>query len=74
MFESTQPNLRIDPNKRGFRVKESRQKESSAEITLEELARKLLVMVRDSDEKREIDLRAAIAQKIKETEVSNEDK
>jgi hypothetical protein len=55
-------------------VKESKQKESSAEITLEELARKLLVMVRDSGEKREIDLRAAIAQKIKETEVSNEDK
>ena len=55
-------------------MKVSRQKETSAEVTLEELARKLLVMVRDSGEKREIDLRAAIAQKIKETEVSNENK
>lgn len=55
-------------------MKESRTKESSAEVTLEELARKLLAMVRDSGEKREIDLRSAIAQKIKETEVSHEDK
>lgn len=55
-------------------MKKSSPKESSTEVTLEELARKLLVMVRDSGEKREIDLRAAIAQKIKETEVSNEDK
>lgn len=55
-------------------MKESRQKEPSAETTLEELARKLLVMVRDFGEKREIDLKAAIAQKIKETEVSNENK
>ncbi len=54
-------------------MKESRPKEASADLALEELARRLLVMVRDSGEKREIDLRSAIAQKIKEAEVSNED-
>jgi hypothetical protein len=60
--------------KRGFRVKDSKTKEASAEVTLEELVRKLLVMVRDSSEKREIDLREDIAKKIKETEISHEDK
>lgn len=54
-------------------MKESRSKEVSAEVTLEELARRLLVMVREFGEKREIDLRSAIAQKIKETKVLNED-
>lgn len=54
-------------------MKEQRPKEASAELALEELARRLLVMVRDSDEKRDTDLRSAIAQKIKETEISNED-
>jgi hypothetical protein len=63
----------LEPNKRGIPVKESRPKEASADLALEELARRLLVMVRDSGEKREIDLRSAIAQKIKEAEVSNED-
>ncbi len=54
-------------------MKESSSNESSAEKSMEELARRLLVMVRDSGEKRETDLRSAIAQKIKETEVSVED-
>jgi hypothetical protein len=60
--------------KRGFRVKDSKIKVASAEVTLEELVRRLLVMVRDSSEKRDIDLREDIAQKIKETEISHEDK
>ncbi len=55
-------------------MKDSKTKEASAEVTLEELVRKLLVMVRDSSEKREIDLREDIAKKIKETEISHEDK
>ena len=54
-------------------MKESRLKETSSEVVLEDLARRLLVMVRDS-EKRDTDLRSDIAQKIKETEVLNEDK
>lgn len=53
---------------------DSRPKKANEKITLEELARRLLVMVRDSNEKREIDLRSTIAQKIKETEVFDEDK
>ncbi len=52
---------------------ESRPNESSTVISIEELARRLLVMVRDSGERRETDLRSAIAQKIKETEVPVED-
>ena len=55
-------------------MKESRPKETSSEVVLEDLARRLLVMVRDSAEKRDTDLRSDIAQKIKETEVSYEDK
>ena len=55
-------------------MKDSKIKVASAEVTLEELVRKLLVMVRDSSEKREIDLREDIAKKIKETEISHEDK
>ena len=55
-------------------MKESRPKEADSKIILEELARGLLAMVRDPGEKRETDLRAAIAQKIKETEVFHEDK
>lgn len=55
-------------------MKESRPKEAGSEVILEELARRLLTMVRDPGEKRETDLRAAIAQKIKETEISHEDK
>jgi len=55
-------------------VKESRANESSAEMVLEELSRKLLNMVREAGEKDESEIRSAIAQKIKETEVPSEDK
>lgn len=51
----------------------SRSNEAKAEQTLEELTKRLLIMVRDSGEKREMDLRTAIALKIKETEVPGED-
>lgn len=54
-------------------MKESKPKEESETGAMEELARRLLVMVRDSGQKRETDLRSAIAQKIQEAEISDED-
>lgn len=55
-------------------MKVSRPSESSGEKVLEELARKLLNIVREAGEKDEVEIRTAIAQKIKETEVPSEDK
>jgi hypothetical protein len=55
-------------------VEQSKLKNASAQVKLEELARRLIILVRDSGIKPDKDLESDIAQKIKEAEISYEDK